>query len=143
MKKAVGALSIDDVISSDITISRKLSAVVKRSDVVQDDLSAESYSATSRWYFELAIAKRCRSNKLVRQRFAFALRIQQMLFAMRKTAVASFSRPTTGQPAASTSRRNQQYIQTRATLDQLLIYIQSQDDVPVAAVVRDNQYRRS
>ncbi|KZV40081.1 hypothetical protein F511_26533 [Dorcoceras hygrometricum] len=31
MKKAAGALSIDDVISSDITISSKLSAVVKRS----------------------------------------------------------------------------------------------------------------
>ncbi|KZV39439.1 glycerol-3-phosphate acyltransferase 1-like [Dorcoceras hygrometricum] len=42
-------------------------------------------------------------------------------------------RPTTGQPAASTSRRNQQYIQTRATVDQLLICIQSQDDVPVAS----------
>ncbi|KZV26233.1 hypothetical protein F511_43698 [Dorcoceras hygrometricum] len=53
-KKAAGALSIDDVISSDITISRKL-------------------MFTSRRHLELAIAKRCRSNKLVRQRFAFAL----------------------------------------------------------------------
>ncbi|KZV16811.1 hypothetical protein F511_18604 [Dorcoceras hygrometricum] len=49
--------------------------------------------------------------------------------------IASISRPTTGQPAASTSRHNQQYIQTRATVDQLLICIQSQDDVPVASFV--------
>ncbi|KZV23981.1 hypothetical protein F511_20902 [Dorcoceras hygrometricum] len=58
MKKAAGALSIDDVISSDITISRKL-------------------LFTSRCYLKLAIAKRCRSNKLVRQRFAFALRFSR------------------------------------------------------------------
>ncbi|KZV38953.1 hypothetical protein F511_40683 [Dorcoceras hygrometricum] len=46
MKKAAGALSIDDVISSDITISRKL-------------------MFTSRCYLELAISKRCRLNKLM------------------------------------------------------------------------------
>ncbi|KZV54977.1 hypothetical protein F511_35823 [Dorcoceras hygrometricum] len=39
------------------------------------------------------------------------------------------------QQVACTSRRNQQYIQTRATVDQLLICIQSQDDVPVASFV--------
>ncbi|KZV49685.1 cation/H(+) antiporter 15-like [Dorcoceras hygrometricum] len=61
---------------------------------------------------------------------------QQMLFTMSLgNPVASISRPTTGQPAASTSRRNQQYIQTRATVYQLLICIQSQDDVPVASFV--------
>ncbi|KZV48086.1 paired amphipathic helix protein Sin3-like 2 [Dorcoceras hygrometricum] len=67
MKKAAGALCLDDVISSDITISMKL-------------------MSTSRCYLELAIAKRCRSDKLERQRFAFALKIQQMLFATRKTS---------------------------------------------------------
>ncbi|KZV55560.1 HLH DNA-binding domain superfamily protein [Dorcoceras hygrometricum] len=44
--------------------------------------SAESYSATSSWYLKLAIAKRCRLDKWIRQHFAFALKIQQMLFAM-------------------------------------------------------------
>ncbi|KZV37804.1 hypothetical protein F511_24495 [Dorcoceras hygrometricum] len=75
MKKAAGALSIDDVISSDITISRKL-------------------LFTSSWYLEIAIAKRCRLHKLIRQRFALALKIQQMLFALitsRKIPVASYS----------------------------------------------------
>ncbi|KZV23445.1 hypothetical protein F511_08640 [Dorcoceras hygrometricum] len=47
--------------------------------------------------------------------------------------VASISRPTTGQPAESTSRCNQQYIQTRATVDQLLICIQSVDNSAVAS----------
>ncbi|KZV58324.1 microtubule-associated protein 70-5 [Dorcoceras hygrometricum] len=161
---------------------------------------AGSYSAISRELLKLAIAKRCRLNKLIRQRFAFALKIQQMRndgvldlrrissditssrnaksadalcdafclrakdsadgLAMIKPActsskndqlaatvhpdttallgnpVSSISRPTTGQPAASTSRRNQQYIQTRATIDQLLICIQSQDDVPFASTSR-------
>ncbi|KZV17502.1 hypothetical protein F511_41297 [Dorcoceras hygrometricum] len=34
-------------------------------------------------YLEIAIAKRCRLHKLIRQRFALALKIQQMLFAMK------------------------------------------------------------
>ncbi|KZV29981.1 hypothetical protein F511_41124 [Dorcoceras hygrometricum] len=38
---------------------------------------------------KLAIEKRCRLHKLVRQRFAFALGIQQMLFAMRKISSGS------------------------------------------------------
>ncbi|KZT76541.1 glycerophosphodiester phosphodiesterase-like protein [Dorcoceras hygrometricum] len=58
MKKAAGALSIDDVISSDITISRKL-------------------LFTSSWYLEIAIEKRCRLHKLIRQSFAFALRFNR------------------------------------------------------------------
>ncbi|KZV18332.1 hypothetical protein F511_19220 [Dorcoceras hygrometricum] len=36
------------------------------------------------WYWKLAIAKRCRLNKSIRQRFAFALKIQQMACAMIK-----------------------------------------------------------
>ncbi|KZV26013.1 hypothetical protein F511_03886 [Dorcoceras hygrometricum] len=89
---------------------------------------------------KLAIEKRCRLHKLIRQRFAFALRFSRWFRAKNQQSlgnpVARFSRPTTGQPAASTSRRNQQYIQTRATVDQLLICIQSQDDVPVASTSR-------
>ncbi|KZV56959.1 hypothetical protein F511_14967 [Dorcoceras hygrometricum] len=62
--------------------------------------SADSYSVSSRCYLEIAIAKRCRLHKLIRQRFALAIKIQQMLFAMRKfsrdfsqekPAVASYS----------------------------------------------------
>ncbi|KZV43967.1 hypothetical protein F511_34999 [Dorcoceras hygrometricum] len=34
---------------------------------------------TSNWYLELAIAKRCRVNKLERQRFAFAIRSDQQM----------------------------------------------------------------
>ncbi|KZV48135.1 hypothetical protein F511_20774 [Dorcoceras hygrometricum] len=37
---------------------------------------------TSRCYLEIEIAKRCRLHKLIRQRFALALKIQQMLFAL-------------------------------------------------------------
>ncbi|KZV36167.1 hypothetical protein F511_22835 [Dorcoceras hygrometricum] len=62
--KAAGALSIDDVISSDITISRNI---------------YQQRASTSSWYLKLAIAKRCRLHKLIRQRFAFALKIQQMV----------------------------------------------------------------
>ncbi|KZV36529.1 hypothetical protein F511_44145 [Dorcoceras hygrometricum] len=39
--------------------------------------SAGSYSATSRCYLELAIVKRCRLHKLIRQRVAIAIKIQQ------------------------------------------------------------------
>ncbi|KZT76451.1 tRNA wybutosine-synthesizing protein 2/3/4 [Dorcoceras hygrometricum] len=74
MMKAAGALSLDDVISSDITISRKP-------------------MFTSRRYLKLAIAKRCRSNKLVRQRFAFALKFQQKIFMMRKTSRSWWKQP--------------------------------------------------
>ncbi|KZV32819.1 hypothetical protein F511_24065 [Dorcoceras hygrometricum] len=55
----------------------------EESDVV---LKNQQRASTSSWYLELTIAKRCRLHKLIRQRFAFALWIQQMLFAMRKTS---------------------------------------------------------
>ncbi|KZV38643.1 hypothetical protein F511_11741 [Dorcoceras hygrometricum] len=41
-----------------------------------------SYSAISRCYWRLAIAKRCRLHKLIRQRFALAIKIQQEDFAL-------------------------------------------------------------
>ncbi|KZV20753.1 ABC transporter G family member 28-like [Dorcoceras hygrometricum] len=90
MKKAAGALSVDDVISSDITISRKL-------------------MFTSRCYLELAIAKRCRLHKLIRQRFALAIKIQQMLFALitssRKIPAGSYSRFSISAKTEEFSRR--------------------------------------
>ncbi|KZV13533.1 hypothetical protein F511_45304 [Dorcoceras hygrometricum] len=48
------------------------------SDVVEDPVA--SYSAISRCY--LKIAKRCRLHKLIRQRFALAIKIQQEDVAM-------------------------------------------------------------
>ncbi|KZV17599.1 hypothetical protein F511_14996 [Dorcoceras hygrometricum] len=77
--------------------------------------SAVSYCSTSRLYLKLAIAKRCRLDKWIRQRFAFALRFsdgfcdgnnQQSLGnpdASYSDPVASTSRPTTGVPAVSIS----------------------------------------
>ncbi|KZV14205.1 putative dimethyladenosine transferase [Dorcoceras hygrometricum] len=65
----------------------KSSAKVKRRRMEKQPVasycsSAGSYSATSRGYLELAIAKRCRLHKLIRQRFALALKIQQEDFAL-------------------------------------------------------------
>ncbi|KZV48128.1 hypothetical protein F511_20509 [Dorcoceras hygrometricum] len=45
----------------------------------------------SRCYLEIAIAKRCRLHKLIRQRFALALKIQQEDFALIISAVAGYS----------------------------------------------------
>ncbi|KZV46139.1 hypothetical protein F511_13965 [Dorcoceras hygrometricum] len=60
-------------------VELKLSAVVKRSAREKRRRTGRSISRELQpgGNLELAIAKRCRSNKLVRQRFAFALRIQQ------------------------------------------------------------------
>ncbi|KZV30981.1 hypothetical protein F511_15871 [Dorcoceras hygrometricum] len=72
-----------------------------------------------------AIAKRCRLHKLIRQRFALALKIQQILFALRfssrKIPAGSICLIPAGQPDASNSS-----IQSRAYMNQLLLYIQSQ-----------------
>ncbi|KZV41779.1 hypothetical protein F511_17148 [Dorcoceras hygrometricum] len=53
-----------------------------------DDVSnqQEATAQTSSWYWKLAIAKRCRLNKSIRQCFAFTLKIQQMACAMIKPA---------------------------------------------------------
>ncbi|KZV37776.1 clathrin assembly protein [Dorcoceras hygrometricum] len=122
MKKAAGALSIDDVISSDITISRKI---------------YQQRASTSRGNLELAIAKRCRLHKLIRQHFAFALKIQQMLFALisnsRKIPAGSYIVGKSSRKlfmtndwtisckhivtTSWTSRRKKFFIQSRATVD--------------------------
>ncbi|KZV45920.1 hypothetical protein F511_20516 [Dorcoceras hygrometricum] len=53
----------------------------RRSDVVEK-ISSRKLLFTSRCYLEKAIAKRCRLHKLIRQRFALALKIQQEDFAL-------------------------------------------------------------
>ncbi|KZV26000.1 hypothetical protein F511_23011 [Dorcoceras hygrometricum] len=91
-----------------------------------------SYSATSRCYLEIAIAKRCRLHKLIRQRFALAIKIQQETFALIISAdeatmdsVATQRYPDAiDEPDASNSS-----IQSRAYLNQLLLYIQSRATV--------------
>ncbi|KZV52232.1 hypothetical protein F511_40988 [Dorcoceras hygrometricum] len=54
----------------------------RESWISDDDISSDVITTSSNWYLEIAIAKRCRLHKLIRQRFAFALKIQQMLFAL-------------------------------------------------------------
>ncbi|KZV45915.1 hypothetical protein F511_20511 [Dorcoceras hygrometricum] len=63
-------ISADDVIGDVIIFSRWVEQPVA------------SYSAISRCYLKIAIAKRCRLHKLIRQRFALALKIQQKDFAL-------------------------------------------------------------
>ncbi|KZV55013.1 hypothetical protein F511_30440 [Dorcoceras hygrometricum] len=86
------------------------------SDVVEEIFSRELLFI-SRCYLEIAIAKRCRLHKLIRQRFALALKFQQMLFAMRK-----FSRDFSQEKSAGSNS-----IQSRAIIYQLLLRIQSQE----------------
>ncbi|KZV34081.1 hypothetical protein F511_44074 [Dorcoceras hygrometricum] len=76
----VGDDFIGDVIQSQDSagslLSRRKMKRRRRGD------SVASYSAISRCYLELAIAKRCRLHKLIRQRFALALKNQQEDFAL-------------------------------------------------------------
>ncbi|KZV28221.1 hypothetical protein F511_02091 [Dorcoceras hygrometricum] len=51
----------------------------------------------SRCYLEIAIAKRCRLHKLIRQRFALALKIQQEDFALIISAVEATVDPVATQ----------------------------------------------
>ncbi|KZV55080.1 hypothetical protein F511_23505 [Dorcoceras hygrometricum] len=76
-----------------MTSAESVDGSAMMTSTVMSSHSAVSYSTTSQWYLKLAIAKRCRLDKWIRQRFAFAL----------SDLVASTSRPTSGQPAASIS----------------------------------------
>ncbi|KZV29305.1 hypothetical protein F511_08312 [Dorcoceras hygrometricum] len=76
-----------------MTSTESVDGSAMMTSAVMSSQSAVSYSTTSRWYLKLAIAKRCRLDKCIRQRFAFAL----------SDPVASTSRPTTGVPSASIS----------------------------------------
>ncbi|KZV26640.1 hypothetical protein F511_15748 [Dorcoceras hygrometricum] len=87
-------ISVDDVIGDVIIFSR-----------------CRKLMFTSRCYLKIAIAKRCRLHKLIRQRFALALKIQQEDFAL-ISAVASYSGFSHNAKISScsvgTSRRKQQ-----------------------------------
>ncbi|KZV27015.1 hypothetical protein F511_07836 [Dorcoceras hygrometricum] len=77
----------------------------ERSDVVEEAIQSQA-TVTSRFYLGIAIAKRCRLHKLIRHRFALALKIQQMLFALitsRKIPTGSICLIPAGQPDASNS----------------------------------------
>ncbi|KZV55945.1 hypothetical protein F511_10263 [Dorcoceras hygrometricum] len=66
-----------------------------------------SYSAISRCYLELAIAKRCRLHKLIRQPFALAIKIQQealALFISADGATVSSRKMNQSQATAASSR---------------------------------------
>ncbi|KZV17495.1 hypothetical protein F511_10882 [Dorcoceras hygrometricum] len=78
-------------------------AKAKLNQLEHTDGLSPAVARTSRCYLEIAIAKRCRLHKLIRQRFALALKIQQMLLAL------------------ITSRK----IQSRATVDPVARFIQS------------------
>ncbi|KZV55829.1 hypothetical protein F511_06678 [Dorcoceras hygrometricum] len=70
--------TVDESINSRYSRSKKLRRIASWSWSDEDQLEA----ATSRCYLEIAIAKRCRLHKLIRQRFALALKIQQEDFAL-------------------------------------------------------------
>ncbi|KZV48084.1 SMAD/FHA domain-containing protein [Dorcoceras hygrometricum] len=115
-----------DVSNQQLTRSARAGSAIMMSAVMSSQ-SAESYSATSRWYLKLAIAKRCRLDKWIRQRFAFALKVQSMDITMVITIsdpVASTSRSTTGQPAAIISSPAGQPVASTS---------RSPADVPVAS----------
>ncbi|KZV43128.1 hypothetical protein F511_07943 [Dorcoceras hygrometricum] len=78
----------------------------------------------SRCYLEIAIAKRCRLHKLIRQRFALALKIQQMLFAMKKISRYFSQQKPAGSNSTSRHARKEEVAKR---------FIQSQDNVPVAS----------
>ncbi|KZV33355.1 phospholipase D gamma 1-like [Dorcoceras hygrometricum] len=79
--------SADDLSEQSQESAGSLHPDARGSDVVEEILF------TSRCYLEITIAKRCRLHKLIRQRFALALKIQQMLLRFnRKTLRCYFSR---------------------------------------------------
>ncbi|KZV49884.1 hypothetical protein F511_41929 [Dorcoceras hygrometricum] len=69
-------MMLSAVMSSQSAVDKKRNYLesVMMTSAVMSSQSVVSYSTTSRWYLKLAIAKRCRLDKWIRQRFAFALR---------------------------------------------------------------------
>ncbi|KZV49175.1 RNA-binding protein FUS-like [Dorcoceras hygrometricum] len=144
MKKAAGALSIDDVISSDITISRKLSAVVKRSArdeatsykkypvAVQPAVDSADGSCND-GFSRSAKTKEFSRGAKMKKRSAGMMRTSWYIKMVQLVPVGS----------DSTSRRKQQLIQSRASMNQLLLCIQSQDVVPVTSKLQRYESSRS
>ncbi|KZV29806.1 hypothetical protein F511_22580 [Dorcoceras hygrometricum] len=81
--------SADDLKEQSQESTGSLHPDARGSDVVKEIFSRKLLF-TSRCYLEIAIAKRCRLHKLIRQRFAIALKIQQEDFALIISAVASY-----------------------------------------------------
>ncbi|KZV36055.1 acetyl-coenzyme A carboxylase carboxyl transferase subunit alpha, chloroplastic [Dorcoceras hygrometricum] len=134
MKRRHAKESADGLVlmTSSVTSSYSADGLVLMTSSTKSSYSADDLREQS-CYLEIAIAKRCRLHKLIRQRFALALKIQQMLFALRfssrKIPAGSICLIPAGQPDASNSS-----IQSRAFMNQLLLYIQSQATVdPVAS----------
>ncbi|KZV19603.1 hypothetical protein F511_10506 [Dorcoceras hygrometricum] len=129
-------ISVDDVIGDVIIFSRwfekeqsqesagSLHPDARGSDVVERQ-SSRKLLFTSRCYLEIAIAKRCRLHKLIRQRFA----IQQKLFAL-ITSRKNQSQDTSWKHMFYTSwttRRKQQQHPVESYMNQLLLYISSRE----------------
>ncbi|KZV32680.1 hypothetical protein F511_34990 [Dorcoceras hygrometricum] len=94
-------MSVDDVIGDVIIFSRCFERAVAR---------------ISRCYLKIAIAKRCRLHKLIRQRFALALKIQQEDFALIISAVEATVDPVATQrfpDAVFWSNQTQEVIQSQ------------------------------
>ncbi|KZV21419.1 Calponin-like actin-binding domain containing protein [Dorcoceras hygrometricum] len=119
-------LEVDDVISDVIQSQESAGSLHSRRKMKRRRRGdpVASYSAINRCY--LKIAKRCRLHKLIRQRFALAIKNS----AGRLCVVISADEATV-HPVAKIfsrkmiSRRKQQYFQSRAYLYQLLLRFQS------------------
>ncbi|KZV32686.1 hypothetical protein F511_26699 [Dorcoceras hygrometricum] len=73
-------MSCDDISLDKSSFSRKLSADEEKSE--RAEATSRELQRNQQMLLELAIAKRCRLHKLIRQRFAVALKIQQEDFAL-------------------------------------------------------------
>ncbi|KZV46627.1 hypothetical protein F511_02974 [Dorcoceras hygrometricum] len=117
-QSAVGLVFIEWAAGLAMETSKVESAVRNQAEAKLNQLEHNKPAGTI-CYLEIAIAKRCRLHKLIRQRFALALKIQQEDFAL-ITSRKIQSRATVDPDASNNS------IQSRAYMNQLLLYIQSQ-----------------
>ncbi|KZT76938.1 hypothetical protein F511_46037 [Dorcoceras hygrometricum] len=127
---SAGGLVVDDVIGDVIQSQESAGSLHSRRKRKRRRIgSLSSRKLQCNQQMLLAIAKRCRLHKLIRQRFALAIKIQQEDFALFISADevtvssrnAKISSRKIDEPVASNSS-----IQSRAYLNQLLPYIQSQ-----------------
>ncbi|KZV25616.1 disease resistance protein [Dorcoceras hygrometricum] len=110
MKKSAGALSVDDI-SSDVIIQQEATdEVISRELQLAVGILSWRLQKDVACYLEIAIAKRCRLHKLIRQRFALALKIQQEDFALiihlSQDEVSDASNSSIQSRATVSSRRN-------------------------------------
>ncbi|KZV23745.1 hypothetical protein F511_33753 [Dorcoceras hygrometricum] len=114
------ACLLEKVIISNYDVSNQQSIRSARAgsammtSAVTSSQSAVRYSTTSRWYLKLAIAKRCRLDKWIRQRFAFALRFsrcslrcRKMMYQSQATSVSSRELQCFTYPVDRKSRRKE------------------------------------